>query len=245
MRSLERRILRIAEAVARHKMRVFDFDDTLVSSESSVTVEHDGGETTQLDSAAFAYFKPSGGDKINFSDFNNVTKPRIIKENMDAFREAAKDKEARTVILTARPRGSASAVEKFMESLGLKGIEVVALQSSDPMDKTRWIEKNMEGADDIEFTDDSSKNVEAVATLKEKVKGRFETRNPPHPEEGDYEGEASGEVFVSEAPTTVKIDVEEKDKPTQRGPGRWWENQTHEFKMQYCQKHPASKYCGV
>jgi len=223
---------------AIHKMRVFDFDDTLVSSESSVRVKHEDGEVTDLDSAAFAYFVPSGGDKIDFTDFNNVTKPRVIKKNMDAFKEAVADKDARAVVLTARPKGSASAVKKFLSSLGIDNVDVVALQSSDPMDKTRWIEGNMEGIDDIEFTDDSSKNVEAVDTLKGKVK-RLETHNPPHPTDADYEGEPVEETFESDASTTVEI---EKKGPS--APSRWWDTQTPEFQKQYCLKHPESKYCG-
>jgi hypothetical protein len=222
----------------KHKLRVFDFDDTLVSSESSVKVKHADGETTDLDSASFAYFTPNEGDKINFSDFNHVTRPRLIKKGMDALRDAVGDGEARTVILTARPKGSASAVKKFLEGQGVKGVDVVALQSSDPMDKARWIEKNMEDVDDIEFTDDSSKNVEAVATLKGKTK-RFQMNNPSHPTESDYEGRSMQDVFKSDVPTTVEI---EKSGP--KSPSGWWRGQTKEFQQQYCKMHPESKYCG-
>lgn len=224
--------------VRKHKLFVIDFDDTLVSSESSVKVKHADGETTDLDSASFAYFTPNEGDKINFSDFNHVTRPRLIKKGMDALRDAVGDGEARTVILTARPKGSASAVKKFLEGQGVKGVDVVALQSSDPMDKARWIEKNMEGVDDIEFTDDSSDNVEAVATLKGKTK-RFQMNNPSHPTESDYEGKSIQDVFKSDAPTTVEI---EKSGP--RSPSGWWRSQTKKFQQQYCKTHPESKYCG-
>jgi hypothetical protein len=147
--------------------------------------------------------------------------------------------------LTARPKGSISAVKKFMESLGLKGVEVVALQSSDPMDKARWIEKNLEGVDDVEFTDDSSDNVAAVATLKGKAKGKFQMNNVPHPGKGDYEGEAQKDVFVSDAPTKVKVEMKERDEKAPSGPSDWWKNQTPKFQDQYCDQHPASQYCEV
>jgi len=251
------RICRIAQQVAKHRMRVFDFDDTLVSSESSVVVEHGNGEMTHLDSASFAYFRTTGGDKIDFGDFNNVTRPRLIKKNMDLFRQAADDKEAKTVILTARPKGSASAVQKFMKHLGFANIEVVALQSSDPMDKARWIQENSEGVDDIEFTDDSSRNVAAVDTLKGKVKGKVKTNNPAHPKEDDYEGVEIMEVFISDEPTKAIVEAPAKKKepkPTGEaekqeekpsGPSEWWREQTPEFHRQYCKIHPESKYCGA
>ena len=48
---ISERISRIAERVSKMTRRlcVYDFDDTLVSSESSVTVEHGDGEKTVLD----------------------------------------------------------------------------------------------------------------------------------------------------------------------------------------------------
>lgn len=264
MKSILSRIIRIAERVAAHRLSVFDFDDTLVSSSSSVTVEHGDGEVTLLDSASFAYFKPVDGDKIDFSDFNNVTKPRIIKKNMDALKEASADVGTRAVILTARPKGSASAVKKFMEHLGLKNVEVVALQSSDPMDKARWIEQQTtDGIDEVDFTDDSSRNTKAVETLSGKIKGKVKTVNPPHPKEEDYEGPTMPDTFKSDSPSSAKVDVKEKLDPNRKPDpdgkkeekpegvsqshrtSPWWNKQTPEFQHQYCKDHPESPYCGM
>lgn len=243
---------RVAAQVAR-RLCVYDFDDTLVSSQSSVTVEHGDGEVTVLDSAAFAYYRGTAGDKIDFADFNNVTKPRIIKKGMDALRKAAADPDARTVILTARPKGSASAVKKFMEHLGLPNVEVVALQSSDPMDKAKWIEHSeAEGEwDEVEFTDDSSRNVAAVDTLNGKIRAKVKTVNPPHPSEADYDGETMGEVFESDMPTPARVNVKKDQAPEEQGPSTshmqspWWRKQTPEFQKQYCKEHPESQYCGA
>lgn len=262
------RLWRIAQRVAARRLSVFDFDDTLVSSQSSVSVEHGDGEVTVLDSASFAYFKGTAGDRIDFSDFNNVTRPRLIKKGMDALRKAAADESTRPVILTARPKGSASAVKKFMEKLGLNNVEVVALQSSDPMDKARWIEHEAGDAEEVSFMDDSSKNVEAVGTLKGKIKAKVDTINPPHPSDEDYEGETMGETFESDAPTAAKVEVKPKqevkkqegdkgqeqeqkkpDEKKQEPPSKthqmspWWRDQSPEFKQQYCKEHPESQYC--
>ena len=52
---------------------------------------------------------------------------------------------------------------------GLKNIYVVALGSGDPNEKKRWIEDQIKkGYTDIEFIDDSPKNIKAVEELKDK-----------------------------------------------------------------------------
>lgn len=247
-RSSRDHLYRIAQQSAR-KLCIFDFDDTLVSSNSSVTVEHGDGEKTVLDSASFAYFQGTEGDRIDFADFNHVNHPRIIKKGMDALKKAASDSDTRTVILTARPKGSAHSVKKFMEHLGLKNVDVVALQSSNPMDKARWIENEAGDAEEVEFTDDSSKNVAAVETLNGKIKAKVKTVNPPHPKEADYDGNTISEVFKSDTPTEAKVDVK-KDKAEDKSPAlhttsQWWKKQSPEFKQQYCKNHPDSQYCGA
>lgn len=244
MSSILYRMMRIAERVAARRLAVFDFDDTLVTSESSVTVEHGDGEVTVMDSAAFAYFKGTDGDRIDFADFNNVSNPRLIRSGMEAFKKAAGDPDTRTVILTARPKGSASALKKFMEALGFENIEAVALQSSDPMDKARWIEQQAGNVEEVEFMDDSSKNVEAVESLKGKI--NVKTVNPPHPKEGDYEGNVIKKTFESDTPTPAKVEVkQEQDPKTPHSNSPWWTKQSPEFQRQYCKEHPESPYCGA
>jgi len=245
------KIERIAESLARKRLFVIDFDDTLVSSQSSVTVEHGDGEVTILDSVSFAYFRGSDGDHIDFKDFNHVTKPRLIKNGMAALKKAVADKDTRVVILTARPKGAASAVSKFMKKLGFGDVEAVALQSSDPMDKARWIEHNAGEVEEIEFTDDSSSNVKAVQSLDGKIHGKLKLNNPKHPKEEDYEGQTIQNVFESDEPAAAKVDVKKEKKPgeqeqgTQHTMSPWWQEQSKEFKQQYCQNHPESKYCGA
>lgn len=236
---LERRY--IAEGEKRH-LRIYDCDDTLISSESRITV-HKGDETLELDSATFAHFKPSEGDTLDFSDFNHITRPRIIKKNFEAFRADAQDPDTEVVILTARPKGSATAIEAFIEAQGVKISMVIALASSDPDDKGRWVVGHMKehGYDDVRFIDDSRANVNAVVGFVKKaanvdVKGV----NVPHPKEADYAGPTIPKQFPSKAPAQAQVKY---TKPGDHTPSEWWKAQSADFKRNYCLQHGRSKYC--
>jgi acid phosphatase class B len=223
-------------------MVVMDFDDTLVSSKGEVTVTKEHGESIKMDSATFAHYKPGPGDKLDFSAFNNVIKPRKIKKNFDRLRAAAKAGD-RTVILTARAKGASSAVKKFLATEGIKNVEVVALGSSDPYDKARWISEETKkgGFDDVEFYDDSKANAHAVADLGQKhhTNIKFVSSAVPHPTEDDYEGPPISRTFDSDEPVQAVVVV----KPESGHGSNWWKHQTPDFKQNYCREHPASGYC--
>ncbi len=233
------------------KLRVFDFDDTLVSSTSSVAVVTASGEHITMDSATFAHFKPSQGDKIDFGGFNDVVRPRKIKSNFKALEECIKEGGV-AVILTARPKGAASAVSKFLEAEGVKGVEVVALASSDPHDKAEWISKKIreQGFEDVEFRDDSKANANAVAEYgKEHHKGiKFKATNTPHPKDKDYEGPVIDKSFKSDSPTKAILEYTAPDtgtkSPGSTAPSAWWIGQSPEFKKNYCHEHGQSHYCN-
>jgi hypothetical protein len=240
---------RYLAAVAK-RLRVFDFDDTLVSSEGLISVEHADGEKITMDSATFAHFSPVDGDKLDFGAFNDVIRPRKIKKNFGKMREDVKAGD-RVVILTARAPGAATAVQAFLEHEGLHGIEIAALGSSDPYDKARWIDKAIEekGYDDVEFYDDSKANARAVEEHGMKHQIKFISAAVPHPSEEDYEGPPASRTFKSTNPTKAVVEIKPKggdeSKPgSSHGPSDWWKHQTPAFKKDYCQKHPASAYCG-
>ena len=150
------------------RLRVFDFDDTLAKMNATIYVKHRDGSNTELNPAQFAVYEPMPGDDFDFSEFDRIIKSaNPIQKNVDALKRAMQDAGAKTTILTARR--VAYPVKRYLErEHGLKNIYVVALGSSDPMDKARWIEKQIQkGYDDIEFIDDSPKNVKAVNSLQQ------------------------------------------------------------------------------
>ena len=150
------------------KLRVFDFDDTLVQTKSHIYITHKDGKKSKLTPGEYAVYEPKSGDKFDFSDFEKVKQPQEIKGVTDLLRKLAKAEGERTlVILTAR--GVYKPIKDYLSDIGLRDIYVVALNSADPQDKANWIEQKIkEGYNDVFFIDDSHKNVQAVKALEKK-----------------------------------------------------------------------------
>ena len=150
------------------KLRVFDFDDTLVQTKSNIYITHTDGKKSTLTPGEYAVYEPKKGDKFDFSDFQKVKQPQEIKGVTDLLRKLAKAEGERSiVILTAR--GVYKPIKDYLSDIGLRDIYVVALNSADPQDKADWIEQKIkEGYNDVFFIDDSRKNVQAVKALEKK-----------------------------------------------------------------------------
>ena len=159
------------------KLRVFDFDDTLVQTTSHIYVTHKDGKESKLTPGQYAIYKEKPGDKFDFRDFESVINPIEIKAITKVLRDMLKGSGERGVfILTAR--SAWKPIKDYLKDIGIRGVHVVALASNNPKDKSDWIEKQIdsEGYDDIYFIDDSKKNVDAVKSMlgKKGVKHRVQ-----------------------------------------------------------------------
>jgi FMN phosphatase YigB (HAD superfamily) len=147
--------------VESKKLRVFDFDDTLVKTTSFIYVTHSDGKTSKLTPGQYAVYKEKPGDEFDFKDFEQVKNPKIIKGYFQLLKKMAASHNEGVYILTAR--AAYKPVHDFIKQSGIKGVYVVALASNNPEDKASWIEdKVKDGYDDIYFVDDSKKNIDAV-----------------------------------------------------------------------------------
>jgi len=72
------------------KLRVFDFDDTLVQTKSNIYITHTDGKKSTLTPGEYAVYEPKKGDKFDFSDFQQVKQPQEIKGVTDWLRKLAK-----------------------------------------------------------------------------------------------------------------------------------------------------------
>ena len=61
------------------KLRIFDFDDTLVKTNSFIYVTHKDGKKSKLSPGQYAVYKERPGDQFDFKDFQKVTEPKLIK----------------------------------------------------------------------------------------------------------------------------------------------------------------------
>jgi FMN phosphatase YigB (HAD superfamily) len=148
--------------VESKKLRIFDFDDTLVKTNSFIYVTHKDGKTSKLSPGQYAVYKERPGDKFDYKDFQQVTNPQLIKGYVELLRRMVNSGGSREVyILTAR--AAERPVSQFIKDLGINGVKVIALGDNNPEKKADWIEDRVkEGYDDVFFVDDSPKNIDAV-----------------------------------------------------------------------------------
>ena len=149
------------------KLRIFDFDDTLVKTKSNIYIKHKDGKESKLTPGEYAIYEPKEGDKFDFSDFEKVKQPQEIKGVTRLLKNIVRVGGSEIVILTAR--AAYKPIKNYLSDIGLDKLFVVALADSDPQKKADWIEdKIKKGYNDVFFIDDSHKNITAVNKLKDK-----------------------------------------------------------------------------
>lgn len=146
------------------KLRVFDFDDTLVKTSSLIHVTNKSGYQFDLTPGEYAVYEPKVGDTFDFSDFSKLIDPKEIKWTVKILRNIL-TAGSEAVILTAR--AESEPIQQFLSDAGLPVSQIIALGSSDPQKKADYIESRIKsGVSVVEFFDDSVKNINAVNQLK-------------------------------------------------------------------------------
>jgi hypothetical protein len=149
------------------KLRIFDFDDTLVKTKSHIYIKHKDGKESKLTPGEYAIYEPKKGDQFDFSDFEKVKQPQEIKGVTRLLKNIVRVGGSEIVILTAR--SAYKPIKDYLSDIGLDKLYVVALADSDPQKKADWIEDKIKGGvTDVFFIDDSHKNVSAVQALAKK-----------------------------------------------------------------------------
>jgi FMN phosphatase YigB (HAD superfamily) len=153
------------------KLVIFDFDDTLAKTESKVFVKKQDGNTIELTPGQYAKYVKEPGDEFDYSEFEDLIKPKEIEEITSILRSTVSDHGIDSaLILTAR--GKEEPVERFLRKFKLPEIQIVALGNSHPDLKAFWILAAIKkhNFNKIVFYDDSSKNINAVNNLQKKYK---------------------------------------------------------------------------
>lgn len=154
--------------VESKKLRIFDFDDTLVKTTSFIYITHSDGNKSKLTPGQYAVYNERPGDVYDFKDFESVKNPEEITKITNILKNIIRVSGGEGVyILTAR--AAYQPIKNYLKDIGINSnkVFVVALGSNNPKDKADWIEKKIDndGYDDIYFADDSEKNVEAAKQM--------------------------------------------------------------------------------
>ena len=151
------------------KLRVFDFDDTLVFTNSYIYVKTIDGREKKLTPGEYALYDEKPGEEYDFRDFYSVQEPQELKKITKVLKRIInKNKGEGVFILTARPQSVDKHVQRYLKDIGInQKIPVIGLQSNNPKDKADWIENKIDkdGYDDVYFADDSIKNVNAMKKM--------------------------------------------------------------------------------
>ena len=168
--------------VESKKLRVFDFDDTLVKTTSFIYVTNNG-KKKKLTPGEYAVYNEKPGDEFDFSDFSKVQNPNEIKKITKVLRRIVSSSGGDGVhILTARAKFKP--IRQYLKDIGINmsKIYVTALASNDPKDKSDWVEDKIdnEGYDDVYFADDSLKNVNSMKSMLRKKDVRWRVQHIKH-----------------------------------------------------------------
>lgn len=169
--------------VESKKLRIFDFDDTLVKTTSFIYITHSDGKKSKLTPGQYAIYNERPGDVYDFRDFESVKNPEEITKITNVLRNIIRVSGGDGVyILTAR--AAYEPIKKYLKDIGINSnkVIVVALGSNNPKDKADWIEDKIDndGYDDIYFADDSEKNVEAAKQMLRRKNVRWRVQQIKH-----------------------------------------------------------------
>lgn len=145
---------------------IFDFDDTLVVTDSKVWVTGHDGTRRGLTPSEFTRYQREEGDRLDYTDFDRLVNPRWIGTMEPILRHAHEvDGADSVVVLSARTKPDP--IEEFLRSSGLHGVHVKALANADPHAKAiqvnAWIEER--SLHTVRFFDDSVMNIDVVRKL--------------------------------------------------------------------------------
>ena len=157
----------LQEELNNRKLYIWDLDDTLVKTNSKVHITKASGEELYLTPAKYAVYEKEPGDVFDYSDFQGLVDPKAIGWTTTILKRVVnKHGTDAAVILTAR--GNEEPAREFFRLNNIPEIPVVALGNSDPEMKAQWIKYVAKkfGYKEIEFFDDSPKNIAAVQRLK-------------------------------------------------------------------------------
>lgn len=153
---------------------IFDFDDTLALTDSTVTVHKDDGTELELNSREFAKYREEPGDELDFSGFLSVPGGSLIQPTVDSMEAAIAQHGIRSVyIVTARNFDSRDSVMKFLDDNGVTVPKVVTTEGS--AGKAEWLRSMLITGDfnAVHVFEDCTKNINMLQAVVEEFNVEF------------------------------------------------------------------------
>ena len=158
-------------------LHIFDFDDTLIRSDSMIRITHADGSLEELSSEEYAKYREQPGDEFDFSDFDAYpANAQIIEEVFAELRAAiALDGPESVVILTAR--SNPDPVEQFLADSNITGVEIRATGSANSMAKARYVLDRLknEKFDEVRIFEDNASNIRTIQKVIEPTGVKLKT----------------------------------------------------------------------
>jgi FMN phosphatase YigB (HAD superfamily) len=155
-------------------LTIFDFDDTLIKSETEIIIQHADGSMSYLDSEEYARYEEKPGDKFDYSNFDKY--PKNPKRISDTFKEleASLGRGDHVIILTAR--SNRIPVEDFMRNHGYN-VEIITVGSVSPIAKANVVMNILRSRkyDLVQVFEDNSKNIRAIKKIVSDEGVRFKS----------------------------------------------------------------------
>ena len=156
-------------------LSIFDFDDTIAATKSrTVATDLETGEVIRVPNQATQdKMKASGKYDMDFSEFDLVIEPEEIRPITDRLRKRLSESATQVMVLTARASEAEDDIQNYLNTLEppIK-TENVIIAGLDGGDKGSfilgYIEQNP-GFTDIEFYDDSLKNIDDVKRARARL----------------------------------------------------------------------------
>jgi hypothetical protein len=151
------------------RLRIFDFDDTLVTTDSKIWVLPDGKNDKKfsLTPAEFAVYERMSSDVMDYSEFKQLKNPQLISWMVHIFKNVY-EKYGPSGIVILSARSVPEPIEQFLKMLGCTGVNVKALNDANPKTKAIWVDRwiREHELNFVEFFDDSPKNIAAIRELR-------------------------------------------------------------------------------
>lgn len=150
-------------------LKVFDFDDTLVKTDSVVRVTNAEGKKLVLTPHDFVSYDKQPGDVFDYSDFAKLINPRPIQWVCELLVQTVRYHGPESAAVLSARHTNAPIIE-WLKSWELSDVEAVGLGTPASSAKAEWVSERIQRLRlrSVEYWDDSSRHIAAIQGLRDK-----------------------------------------------------------------------------